>query len=117
MWRTDLARAVETLDRLRAAARGPVAVGTATPLLHVPHDVTRETELDPDVRSWVAFADQKVSEVVELARGVEHGWKEISEALETDTRIREARATHPATRRPEIREGEPVVRDRAHQPQ
>ena len=104
VWRTNLAGATDTLDRLRAAARGPVAVGTATPLLHVPHDVTRETELDPDVRSWVAFADQKVSEVVELARGVEHGWKEISEALETDIRIREARAAHPATRRPEIRE-------------
>ena len=104
VWRTKLAGATDTLDRLRAAARGPVAVGTATPLLHVPHDVTRETELDPDVRSWVAFADQKVSEVVELARGVEHGWDSIAQTLETHTRIREARAAHPATRRPEIRE-------------
>ena len=104
VWRTNLAGATDTLDRLRAGARGPVAVGTATPLLHVPHDVTRETELDPDVRSWVAFADQKVSEVVELARGVEHGWNSIAQTLETDTRIREARAAHPATRRPEIRE-------------
>ena len=63
VWRTDLARAVDTLDRLRATAGGPVVVGTATPLLHVPHDVSRETALDPEVRRWVAFADQKVTEV------------------------------------------------------
>ncbi|MDV5999983.1 5-methyltetrahydropteroyltriglutamate--homocysteine S-methyltransferase [Kocuria rhizophila] len=110
VWRTDLAGATDTLDRLRAAARGPVAVGTATPLLHVPHDVTQETGLDPDVRSWVAFADQKVTEVVELARGVEHGWEAITQTLETDARIRAARAAHPATHRPEVRERTAAVR-------
>ncbi|WHF20982.1 hypothetical protein QJS66_11930 [Kocuria rhizophila] len=36
------------------ACRGPRPRGRwaqATPLLHVPHDITRETELQPDVRS------------------------------------------------------------------
>ncbi|WP_270256650.1 5-methyltetrahydropteroyltriglutamate--homocysteine S-methyltransferase [Kocuria marina] len=111
VWRTDLARATETLDRLRAAARGPVSVGTATPLLHVPHDVARETALDPDVKSWVAFADQKVTEVVGLARGVEHGWDAIRETLAEDAAIRAARAAHPATHRAEIRERTAAVRD------
>ncbi|WP_270263939.1 5-methyltetrahydropteroyltriglutamate--homocysteine S-methyltransferase [Kocuria marina] len=111
VWRTDLARAVETLDRLRAAARGPVAVGTATPLLHVPHDVARETALDPDVTSWVAFADQKVTEVVGLARGVEHGWDAIRDTLDEDATIRAARAEHPATHKAEIRERTAAVQD------
>ena len=102
VWRTDLARAVETLDRLRAAARGPVAVGTATPLLHVPHDVARETALDPD---------QKVTEVVGLARGVEHGWDTIRDTLDEDATIRAARAEHPATHKAEIRERTAAVQD------
>ncbi|RKQ33141.1 5-methyltetrahydropteroyltriglutamate--homocysteine S-methyltransferase [Kocuria tytonis] len=110
VWRTDLARAKNTLDRLRAAAHGPVPVGTATPLLHVPHDVTRETELDPDVRSWVAFADQKVTEVVELARGVEQGWEAIAGTLARDAEIRAGRAAHPATHRAAVRERTAAVR-------
>ena len=110
VWRTDLARAVDTLDRLRAAAHGPVAVGTATPLLHVPHDVARETGLDPEVRRWVAFADQKVTEVADLARGVAHGWDTIAEPLAEDAEIRAARAAHPATHRAEVRERTAAVR-------
>ncbi|CAL8896255.1 5-methyltetrahydropteroyltriglutamate--homocysteine methyltransferase [Kocuria varians] len=111
VWRTDLARAVEKLDLLRTRARGPVAVGTATPLLHVPHDVARETRLDPEVRAWVAFADQKVSEVVALARGVGEGWDAVAETLREDAAVREARANHPATHRAEVRERTAAVRD------
>ncbi|MDO4920177.1 5-methyltetrahydropteroyltriglutamate--homocysteine S-methyltransferase [Kocuria sp.] len=110
VWRTDLARAASILDRLRAAAQGPVAVGTATPLLHVPHDVARETGLDPEVRRWVAFADQKVTEVAELARGVAQGWDAITETLATDAESRAARAAHPATHRAEVRERTAAVR-------
>ena len=111
VWRTDLARAVQKLDLLRSRAHGPVAVGTATPLLHVPHDAARETGLDPAVRAWVAFADQKVGEVVELARGVEQGWETVAETLRHDAAVREARANHPATHRAEVRERTAAVRD------
>ncbi|WP_206446578.1 5-methyltetrahydropteroyltriglutamate--homocysteine S-methyltransferase [Agrococcus sp. KRD186] len=65
VWRTDLDGALERLREI--AARGPVAVGTSTSLLHVPHDVAAEQSLAPRLRSWLAFADQKVAEVVALA--------------------------------------------------
>lgn len=65
VWRTDLDA---TLEALRALAeRGPVSVGTSTTLLHVPHDLAAEQSLEPRLRSWLAFADQKVEEVVALA--------------------------------------------------
>ncbi|WP_116952683.1 5-methyltetrahydropteroyltriglutamate--homocysteine S-methyltransferase [Jiangella endophytica] len=66
VWRTDLDAALATLRAVRARA-GAVTVGTSCSLLHVPYDLDAETALDPQLRSWLAFADQKVAEVVTLA--------------------------------------------------
>src|SRR5215213_8277021 len=62
VWRADLGAALDRLDIL-STALGPdvtVAAGTSTSLLHVPHDVDDEPDLDPTLRTWLAFADQKV---------------------------------------------------------
>ncbi|WP_233508066.1 5-methyltetrahydropteroyltriglutamate--homocysteine S-methyltransferase [Spongiactinospora gelatinilytica] len=64
VWRTDRDRALAPLHAVQA---GQVVVGTAGSLLHVPYDVDAETGLDPALRDRLAFAEQKVSEVVELA--------------------------------------------------
>ncbi|MEV4460640.1 5-methyltetrahydropteroyltriglutamate--homocysteine S-methyltransferase [Microbispora sp. NPDC049633] len=66
VWRTDQDRALATLLAVRERA-GRVTVGTSCSLLHVPYDVERETGLDPALRERLAFAEQKVAEVVELA--------------------------------------------------
>ncbi|SDU83313.1 5-methyltetrahydropteroyltriglutamate--homocysteine S-methyltransferase [Jiangella alkaliphila] len=66
VWRTDLDAALATLRAVESLA-GAVAVGTSCSLLHVPYDLDAETALDPQLRSWLAFADQKVAEVVTLA--------------------------------------------------
>jgi 5-methyltetrahydropteroyltriglutamate--homocysteine methyltransferase len=66
VWRTDLDAALAKLRALETRA-GAVAVGTSCSLLHVPYDLDAETALDPKLKSWLAFADQKVAEVVTLA--------------------------------------------------
>ncbi|MFF3668477.1 5-methyltetrahydropteroyltriglutamate--homocysteine S-methyltransferase [Microtetraspora malaysiensis] len=66
VWRTDHDRALAALVALRERA-AQVVVGTSSSLLHVPYDVERETGLDPALRERLAFAEQKVAEVVELA--------------------------------------------------
>jgi 5-methyltetrahydropteroyltriglutamate--homocysteine methyltransferase len=40
-------------------------------LLHVPYDTADEDKLDPRVRSWLSFAQQKVEELVLLSKGPE----------------------------------------------
>jgi 5-methyltetrahydropteroyltriglutamate--homocysteine methyltransferase len=66
VWRTDLRQAVGILRSLREWA-GEVVVSTSCSLLHVPYDVGPETDLDPGLRNSLAFAEQKVAEVVALA--------------------------------------------------
>lgn len=71
IWATDLAKAHAKVEALRELA-GPsnrVTVATSTSLIHVPHTVSVETELSEQLRSWLAFADEKVGEVAAIAAG------------------------------------------------
>lgn len=81
IWRGDLAAAFEKLERLRRLGAG-VSASTSTSLLHVPHDVADESRLDDRLVSWLAFADQKVAQVVTLARGLSEGRSSIADALD-----------------------------------
>src|SRR5437867_1876700 len=44
-------------------------VAPSCSLLHTPLDLDLETKLDPELKSWLAFAKQKLQEVVALAKG------------------------------------------------
>ena len=67
VWRTDLPDALTMLRALRDRV-GDVVVSPSCSLQHVPYDLDLETELDPALRQRLAFADQKVAEVVLLAQ-------------------------------------------------
>ena len=85
IWRTDLARALQTLKAL--AARGPVGVSTSSSLLHVPYSLAQETSLDDDaeLRSWLAFGAEKIAEVALLSRALRG-----EETAEDDAAVAEA---------------------------
>lgn len=72
IWRTDLRRAVATGAMLRGLA-DHVTVATSCSLLHVPVDVAAEADLDPHLRDRLAFARQKVDEVVALGTALRDG--------------------------------------------
>ena len=85
IWRTDLRHA--------AAAAAEVLPTTSCSLLHVPYDLDDETEMEPGVRSRLAFARQKVTEVVALAKalreGVPQAWgREPSSTPRRDDQVR-----------------------------
>src|SRR5262249_42602350 len=74
VWVNDLAASLDLLDRIQAHVPSDrLMVSASCSLLHVPHDVRAETELDPTVGSWLAFADQKLEEIVALTRAVNEG--------------------------------------------
>ena len=92
IWRADLDARLTTLGGLSTLGAGAVAVGTSTSLLHVPHDVADEPRLDPDLKSWLAFADQKVAEVVTLAKGLTEGRTAVADQLAGSTAVARSRA-------------------------
>jgi 5-methyltetrahydropteroyltriglutamate--homocysteine methyltransferase len=102
IWRGDLAAALDAASQLVPAAAA-VSVSPSTSLLHVPHDVSREDALDPELRSWLAFADQKVSQVVTLARGLSDGRAAVQEELDAATESLARRAATTGVQVPAIR--------------
>ncbi|GAA2697132.1 MULTISPECIES: 5-methyltetrahydropteroyltriglutamate--homocysteine S-methyltransferase [Actinosynnema] len=72
VWRADLRAALARAEALRPLAR-EVVVSTSSTLLHVPYDLDQEQGLAPEVRDRLAFARQKVREVVLLGRALAEG--------------------------------------------
>lgn len=59
IWRGNLQGALAKLDNLRVLSPS-VAASSSTSLFHTPHDVDDEPLLSDQLKSWLAFADQKV---------------------------------------------------------
>ncbi|MBO9691615.1 5-methyltetrahydropteroyltriglutamate--homocysteine S-methyltransferase [Chryseobacterium sp.] len=95
IWKNDyekslsfIGKAVEKLGSER------ILIAPSCSLLHSPCDLDFETGLNPEIKNWLAFAKQKVKEIVtlkELVSGTES--KEILEALEDNKKAIESRRT------------------------
>ena len=81
IWRGDLEAAFASLESLRSLSPN-VAVSSSTSLFHVPHDVDDEPLLADQLKSWLAFADQKVGQIATLAVGLALGRAAIRDELD-----------------------------------
>lgn len=102
VWVNDLQRSLSTLGVLLGLA-DDVVVAPSCSLLHVPLDVEAETDIDPQIRRWLAFARQKVAETVTLARGLRVGADAIRGQLEANLADLGSRSGSPAIRDPLVR--------------
>ena len=97
IWRGDLAAAFGTLESLKAMSSS-VAVTSSTSLFHTPHDVADEPSLDERLKSWLAFADQKVAQIATLARGLTDGASAIQGELDAASAALADRRVAPGVR-------------------
>ncbi|KAM6576684.1 hypothetical protein CsatB_028521 [Cannabis sativa] len=71
IWANDLASSISTLEALEGiVGKDKVVVSTSCSLLHTAVDLVNETKLDAEIKSWLAFAAQKVVEVNALAKAL-----------------------------------------------
>jgi 5-methyltetrahydropteroyltriglutamate--homocysteine methyltransferase len=66
IWRTDLDAAICVLTPLLEKRGGALWLAPSCSLLHVPFSLEHETALDPEVKSWMAFATEKLDELATL---------------------------------------------------
>ncbi|MFA0725172.1 5-methyltetrahydropteroyltriglutamate--homocysteine S-methyltransferase, partial [Vibrio sp. 10N.222.49.E5] len=63
VWRADLAAQLELLQPVKEKLGDKLWVASSCSLLHSPVDLELEDSLSDEVKSWFAFAKQKVTEV------------------------------------------------------
>ncbi|VAH96007.1 unnamed protein product [Triticum turgidum subsp. durum] len=71
IWADDLAASLSTLQSLEAVVgKDKLVVSTSCSLMHTAVDLVNETKLDSEIKSWLAFAAQKVVEVNALGKAL-----------------------------------------------
>lgn len=107
VWATDPDRALDQLDRIVGRiGTERVTIAPSCSLLHAPYRVSRETAIDDEVRSWLAFGEEKLDELELLRRALD------ADAAGRDALLQDARA-RIAARRASPRTNDATVRSRA----
>ncbi|ESW23490.1 hypothetical protein PHAVU_004G051600 [Phaseolus vulgaris] len=71
IWANNLATSLDTLNSLEGiVGKDKLVVSTSCSLLHTAVDLVNETKLDNEIKSWLAFAAQKIVEVNALAKAL-----------------------------------------------
>jgi 5-methyltetrahydropteroyltriglutamate--homocysteine methyltransferase len=103
IWRTDLHAALKTIKRVCSVINEKrLWLAPSCSLLHAPIDLREETTLDSSLRSWLAFAREKVEELRVLA-DAQHGSSEALAAIAATREIVKARETSPLTVNPQVK--------------
>ncbi|WUH88859.1 5-methyltetrahydropteroyltriglutamate--homocysteine S-methyltransferase [Streptomyces sp. NBC_00433] len=110
IWINDYGKSLSLLATLLGLA-DRVDVAASCSLLHVPLDAAAETDLDPQVRRWLAFARQKTAEIATLARALAAGTDSVAAELAANRADLASRAGSAITHDPAVRARTAAVTD------
>ena len=81
IWKTDLGAALDWLEPVAKRLGARLWLAPSCSLLHVPVDLESEHKLDAEIRSWLAFAVQKLGEIRILAAALAQGRDTVAPEL------------------------------------
>ena len=105
IWRNDLDASLKVLESAAAKiGKDRLWVSASCSLLHTPYDLDLETELDAELKGWLAFAKQKLQEVVTLTKGLNEGRAAIADALAASAKSVDSRRTSARIHNPAVKD-------------
>ncbi len=97
VWRTEFDRALALIGcGVQALGSERLLIGPSCSLLHAPVDLALETRLDEERKQWLAFAQQKIEEIVLLTRASNEGVAAIAAQLEANRQSFQRRRSSPS---------------------
>ena len=92
IWRADLDVALKLVDKATAKLGAEwVQVAASCSLQYSPVDLDGEDKLDAELKSWLAFAKQKLSEIAIIAKAAAEGQSAVKAELEASRAACDAR--------------------------
>ncbi|RYF82838.1 MAG: 5-methyltetrahydropteroyltriglutamate--homocysteine S-methyltransferase [Comamonadaceae bacterium] len=102
VWRTDLEAALQRLRPVADKHPGPLWIAPSCSLLHVPVSLAAETTLDTDVKSWLAFATEKLEELRVLRAALDGQADAVLAQLQASSQGIAARRASPRVHRADV---------------
>lgn len=81
IWRTDLDKALALLEPWVQRLGDRLWVAPSCSLLHTPVTLAHEVKLDAEIKSWLAFADEKLVELSIIAKALNNGVDSVANEL------------------------------------
>ncbi len=102
IWKTDLNATLDWLEPIAERLGDRLWLAPSCSLLHVPVDLDSEVKLESEVKSWLAFAKQKLDELQVLATALNHGRAAVKVPLAVNQVAIDARRASKRVHNPQV---------------
>ncbi|WNB74049.1 5-methyltetrahydropteroyltriglutamate--homocysteine S-methyltransferase [Methylomonas koyamae] len=103
IWKTDLNAVLDWLEPIAQQLGERLWLAPSCSLLHVPVDLDSEQKLDAEIKSWLAFAKQKLGELQVLATALNRGRDAVKAELDANRAAIEARRNSSRVNNPAVK--------------
>ncbi len=103
IWKTDLNAVLDWIEPIAERLGERLWIAPSCSLLHVPVDLDSEQKLDAEVKSWLAFALQKLDELRVLASALNNGRAAVKAVLDVNKAAIDARRASPRVNNPAVK--------------
>lgn len=103
IWRSDLSKILGRLEGI-VAKRGAdrIQLAPSCSMLHVPIDLDQETDLDADLKTWLAFSVQKMGELAALSRALSSERDTVKDVFAASDNAAKKRSASPKIHNPAV---------------
>ncbi|HWV15572.1 MAG TPA: 5-methyltetrahydropteroyltriglutamate--homocysteine S-methyltransferase [Cellvibrio sp.] len=103
IWKTDLNKLLAWLQPFATALGERLWLAPSCSLLHVPVDLDSEQKLDAEIKSWLAFALQKLDELHIVSVALKQGRDAVKNELAENLAAIKARRNSPRVNNPAVK--------------
>lgn len=88
IWATDLKAALKTIkDASKLVDIENCIIQSSCSLQHLPYSLKHETRMNAEIKSWLAFAKERLHEIALICKMLKHGEKKYKKQLDNNARM------------------------------
>ncbi len=105
IWKNDISKSLDLVEKaVEKLGSDKVFVAGSSSLLHTPVDLNSESTMDEKLKSWLAFATQKLDEIAIITKGANSGRASILDDIAASDAVQEDRRTSKRIHNNEVKD-------------
>lgn len=104
IWKNNFANSTKLIDKAVAKlGKDNVVIAPSCSLVHTPVDLANEKKLDAEIKDWLSFATQKLTEIVTLTKYTNSGKEAVAKEFAANEASNKARETSAKIHNQEVK--------------